>query len=141
MAVTDQLRRQHREIAEASSEIRRLLQPTSLANDASEVRTLVSQLMGKLTVHLSMEDRALYPSLVASGDASVAGPAQRFMDEMSHIGESIEAYRGKWPHAESIQADPTSFMTDTGELLDSLAERVQREERDLFPLADQLMGG
>ncbi len=38
----------------------------ALSNDASEVRSLLSKLLGKLNVHLSMEDKTLYPKLLVT---------------------------------------------------------------------------
>jgi len=138
MARTDSYRRQHDELVEIVTEISGKLDSLRLSKDATEVRTLLSKLMGILKIHLAMEDKSLYPQLLKSPDPVARKLAQKFIDEMGAIGTVVEKYVATWPNALSIQKDANGFIIETRKLFDALGKRIIRENNELYKFVDQL---
>lgn len=136
MSRSDSFRSQHGEILQMVKEIAPLLNLAQLAQDAGAVRGMLTKLAGKLSVHLAMEDKSLYPLMLANGDPRVKGTAQRFSDEMGGIKQVFEQYSKKWPTPSAIQGNPEAFVKETKGLFDALGKRITRENNELYPLYD-----
>lgn len=100
-------------------------------DDFHGVRT---QLRNQLIAHLKREDWVLYPSMLASDDARLAATAQDFADEMGHISEAFSAYSRQWL-PDTIAADWPGYCAATKGILGALAQRIEREDSELYPLA------
>jgi hypothetical protein len=138
MAVrTENFRKQHAEIAEVAKQIEATLVPSKLAAGAAETRSLVGTLTGKLMIHLTMEDKALYPSLLKHTDAQVRETAQKFIDEMSGITPIIQKFGATWTEP-AIRSDPTKFCAEMRQIFVALTDRIQRENGQLYALVDRL---
>lgn len=135
MAVTDNFRKQHAEMIEAVHSIQLQLKPELLAAGAADIRNTLSQLFGKLSLHLAMEDNSLYPRYQKHADAKVRDTADRFAKEMSGVRPAIQAFSQKWTERE-IKADPSGFCAETTRLFNLLADRIRREDTDFYPLLD-----
>ncbi len=131
-------RDQHDELLKIATEISAYLDVDKLSGDAGEVRGLLSQLLGKLSVHLSMEDKALYPKLSEHPDERVRSMARSFMEEMGGIGEAVNEYKSKWSSSLEIQKDPGDFIEQTKSLFDALSKRIERENSELYKVVDEL---
>ena len=138
MNVTKSFRDQHDDLLKTASEIAARLNIDQLSNDASEVRNLLSELLGKLNVHLSMEDKALYPKLLNHPDEEIKSMARRFIDEMGGIGDAVKAYKTKWPHALAIQKNPGDFIEQTKGIFNALTNRIEKENNELYKIVDEL---
>lgn len=136
MAVTPTLRKQHAEIVEAVRHIDAALDPKRLAGSAAEIRGRLSALMGKLSLHLAMEDNALYPSLEKHANAKVREIGVRFAREMAGVKPTVEAFAKKWSEAE-IAANAAAFCAETKQLFAVLGDRIKRENAELYPLLEQ----
>lgn len=121
-----------------AGEIAALLSPDRLVGETAKVRNLLSSLAGKLKVHLAMEDKSLYPTLLTAKDAKVTATARQFVEEMGGITKVFGDYSTKWATNSAIAADPQGFATDTKNLFGALGKRIERENRDLYPLAEKL---
>jgi hemerythrin-like domain-containing protein len=135
MAASDTYRKQHAELVEIVRSIEPLLDPAKLADAAAEARNLVSKPLGKLSIHLAMEDQSLYPRLIQHADASVRETAKKFATEMGGVKPSVESFGRKWTEAE-LRANPTAFCDETRKLFILLADRIKRENTQLYPLLD-----
>jgi hypothetical protein len=133
MGFTDKFRTQHDEILRGAGEIADHLKGPV---DPAAVRKLLSALAGKVNFHLAMEDEALYPRLLLEGDASVKARTARFKDEMGGLAKVFTAYNAKW-QVSAIKADPAAFSEETRKVFGALAKRIERENNELYPLADQ----
>lgn len=138
MPYTDNFRRQHDEILAIAGEIAARLQPDTLRADTRWVRSLLSALAGKLTIHLAMEDKALYPRLAEADVEDCAALALAFMKEMGGLGAAFAAYNQKW-QAGAIGEDPARFILETREVFGALGKRIERENRQLYPMADRVL--
>jgi len=87
--------------------------------------------------HLKCEDWALYPRLKASGDPELVRITREFELEMGDLAADFVAYDGKWT-VERVEAAWPDFCRETMIMLDMLAVRIEREESDLYPLAETL---
>lgn len=96
-------------------------------------RELISTLLG----HLKLEDWALYPRLIESGDPELSAAGQAFRDEMGGLSPAFVAYCDKWA-ANSISGDWAGYCADTRLILDALMNRLTRENRELLPLLERL---
>jgi len=136
MSVTDNYRRQHNEIVEVVQKIIAGLNVEKLKKDASTIRELLMVLSGKLKVHLTMEDKVLYPSLVNHSSEQVRQTAKKFVDEMGGIKQGFLDYIQKWSSRGSIENDAVVFEKETRDLFAALRKRVERENNELYPLLD-----
>ncbi len=138
MSETQHFREQHDDLLKIASEISAHLNVDELSNDASEVRSLLSKLLGKLTIHLAMEDKALYPRLLEYSDERIKSMAKRFIDEMGGLGEVVKSYNNTWSSALPIQKNPSDFIVQTKGIFDALAKRIERENNELYKIVDEL---
>ncbi len=136
MGSTDRFRAQHEELLGIAKEITAQLSVATLSQDASVARGLLSKLIGGLKVHLAAEDKSLYPRLINSADEEVSQLATEFMEEMGSIAEAVLAYSGKWQSAAKIQDDAATFINETQDLFGALANRIDRENNQLYPMMD-----
>lgn len=136
MPYTDNFKRQHQELLGLVGELatRTKVDP----GDAKGLRTLLSALSGKLTVHLAMEDKALYPRLVQVDADNSRGMARAFQQEMGGLADSFAQFNLKW-QATAIAADPGGFAQATKALASALGKRIARENAELYPLADRVL--
>lgn len=136
MRKTDTLRRQHKDLLEIAAEISSHLNSDKLSKDANEVRSLLSQLFGKLNVHLTLEDQVLYPQLINHSDEKIKETAKRFVDQMGGIADALKDYKNKWSNAIKIQKAADDFINDTKGIFDALAKRIEKENNELYVLLD-----
>jgi len=132
MGFTDKFRAQHDDILGVAGEITAQLKAKA---DAAALRKLLSNLAGKVNFHLAMEDEALYPRLMTGGSAAVKTKAGKFKDEMGGLGRVFTDYNNKW-QTSAIRADFDGFANETRKVFGALAKRIERENNELYPLAD-----
>jgi hypothetical protein len=102
-----------------------------------ELFELRHKLISTLLAHLKLEDWALYPRLIDSGDPDLVATGQMFKDEMGGLAPAFLGYSNKWD-AGSIEADWAGYCADTRTILDALMNRLTRENRELLPLLERL---
>jgi hypothetical protein len=95
------------------------------------------ELMTTLIGHLKLEDWALYPRLIDSGEPDISAKGHEFKEEMGGLAPAFVAYCDKWT-ASTIPADWAGYCTDTRGLLDALTDRLTRENRELLPLLERV---
>lgn len=105
--------------------------------DATELASARGVLRETLVRHLKCEDWVLYPRLNATGDPELMQITRAFELEMGDLAAEFVAYDDTWT-AERVAADWPGFCRETARIFDMLAVRVEREERELYPLADKL---
>ena len=130
------LREDHAKLARLFSRLGKLVeQPAPPAQ--IELFDLRRELVSTLIAHLKLEDWALYPRLIESGDAEISSAGESFKDEMGGLAPAFVAYADKWT-ATSIPADWTGYCSETRAILDALTNRLTRENRELLPLLERL---
>jgi hypothetical protein len=130
------LRRDHAELARMFRQLERII-GLPQAPSQLELFELRRSLMQTLIGHLKLEDWALYPRLIDSGDEEISARGRFFKEEMGGLAPAFLAYCEKWT-ANSIAADWPNYCSDTRGLLDALTDRLTRENRELLPLLVRL---
>jgi hypothetical protein len=93
--------------------------------------------MTTLVGHLKLEDWALYPRLIESGDDDISATGESFRQEMGGLAPAFLTYCDRWT-ASTIPLDWAGYCSDTRAILDALTDRLLRENRELFPLLERL---
>ena len=132
------LRQHHHEIASIINDMRRnLLAPQRMSLATAEgLRANMDVLATKFNVHLSIEDKGLYPKLNAV--PSIAPTAHKFAKEMVDIAAAFREFLSHWETGERIHAEPSKFVDECTTVFHTLARRIEREEKELYPQADAL---
>lgn len=132
----ERLRAEHAALIALARIVTELLQAPGPARLA-ELASARARLRETLVRHLKCEDWILYPRLRATGDADLMHITREFELEMGDLAAEYVAYDDKWT-AGRVAEKWTEFGRETIEVFGLLATRVEREERDLYPLADKL---
>jgi hypothetical protein len=102
-----------------------------------ELFELRRELTSTLIAHLKLEDWALYPRLIGSGDSEISAAGHHFQQEMGGLAPAFVAYCDKWS-ANAIESDWAGYCAETRQILDALENRLLRENRELLPLLERL---
>jgi hypothetical protein len=130
------LRAEHAALATLSQLLMDLIRAPE-APRPTELASVRGMLRDTLLRHLKCEDWILYPRLKSSGNAEVVALAGEFVREMGHIAQDFAAYDAKWTAAR-VADDWPGFCRETEVVLNVLGMRIERENCDLYPLAEQL---
>ncbi|HRK98118.1 MAG: hemerythrin domain-containing protein [Alphaproteobacteria bacterium] len=129
---------QHKGAAEIVGQIESHISSGSVG-DPSAVRTLLSSLVGKLSIHLAMEDKNIYPKAAVSDNAELKAMSARLQTEMSGLADVLKSYSGKWSNASDISASQSEFIAETKGIVSALKNRISVEERDFYPLVEKYL--
>ena len=137
MGITLKLRHDHDALLKLAGVFQDILrQPVAPAGvDLGKFRSAFSK---ELLAHLTREDWLLYPGLLQSSDKHISFTAQAFIYEMGGLLAAYKAWSGDWP-TEKIIANWQAFVTETTALLDALAQRIDRENNELYPLVETVI--
>jgi len=137
MSVTPTLQKQHIQILQIANELNLSLvnlkkQPS---NQAFQKKSLIlaNSLFGKLLIHLSMEDKVLYPSAINSENLKLMNKAKQLMKEIGDLKPEFARYKEKFLLRGTVE-NTDIFLKETKSLLTALKNRVEREEAELYPL-------
>jgi hypothetical protein len=136
MIKIDLLRAQHDEALAMADRLIDLADHHDPRSAAIPILMQLNRLLGLLRVHLAHEDVELYPTLTASRDALIARTAQRFVDEMGSLAGELECFARRWSCSVSIAGNIDEFREGIHQLVMTLAVRIERENRILYPLAE-----
>lgn len=134
MGATENFRRQHDE----ARALVRHIQELSLNAEArgTEIRVELAKLRGILKVHLTMEDRSLYPTLLQHKDPKIAALARRFSDEIGGVTSAFLDFTKSWAEPGTIEKLPEKFRGELNAVIKVLALRMDREDKELYPLLE-----
>jgi DUF438 domain-containing protein len=138
MRHTDLYRQQHATIVDLLRKLEQNLDIAKLQESTMDVWRLLAELSGQIVVHLSGEDRWLYPELRRCGDPQAEAVATAFSDEMGHIAHAFKSYTERWLMPSAIAGEPQAFIEQTREIAKTLHNRMRREHIELYALADRL---
>jgi hemerythrin-like domain-containing protein len=137
MFKTDALRKQHDVILDLAGRVLNGFTGDLLAVSAVDLRSLLAKLAGQVRVHLAIEDNALYPALIHHSDETIRSTAKRFIEEMGDLKAAFTAYMDRWPNSSTIDSHPRDFVLQTRQLFGALADRIDRENNELYTLVDR----
>ncbi len=127
---------QHKEILGLVNQVLPLIESKDkvIANSKTISATL-SSLLGKIVMHLSLEDNFLYPKIMKIGPDQKK-VAESFQTEMGGIKKAFSDFMKEYGSSSSIEAKPDDFVEALKAILSALGNRISREEKDLYPLAN-----
>ena len=139
MGRTDRFREDHNTFLKQVTEISSYLSDEAKTSaNATQIRSILSQLAGAVRLHLATEDQTLYPVLAKCADPKVAAMAISFQTEMGGIKQAFEDYSKKWGTPDSIKSNAKDFIKDSKGVFDVLGKRIARENNELYAAADKL---
>ncbi|SUS05552.1 hypothetical protein DF3PB_20021 [uncultured Defluviicoccus sp.] len=129
------LKRQHAEIRKVMAGALLTLEGnTAAASKASELASQLEEIADLVTSHLRIEDREIYPFLLQSRNADVSRAADLLRGQMGGLAQDFEAFARKYAYPGSITAGGAAFCEEARATFAKLRDRMQREERELYPL-------
>ena len=134
MSITTELRNDHAELVRYIGQLRQIISRPK-APASIEMFQFRHGFTKTVLAHLTTEDWVLYPAMLRSTDGEVVATAKRFMDEMGGLRDTYKAWLARWP-TDAIGDEWAAFVIETSSLLDSLSNRIQRENYELYPLVD-----
>ena len=105
--------------------------------DAYPLSLKLARLAGTLRTHFAIEAEALYPPMIESDHREAAVMARVYRDEIGHLGVRFDRFMERWSSSQSIARACRQFRFEAGMLFAALRDRIHRENRDLFPLAEE----
>jgi len=138
VARTELLRRQHDAAVALVEELGAGIRSYRSTEDAYDIALKLTKLKGLLRIHFAHEDRMLYPAMIAGVDRIAAQTALGFQNEMGGLNAAFEAYASKWALSSNIASAFANFRDESADIFGKLANRIERENEDLYPLADQM---
>jgi iron-sulfur cluster repair protein YtfE (RIC family) len=133
----EQFKREHADLLSAVTALRELVQ-SGVQEHAQAILGQLVTMSATIKLHLAAEDRVLYPALASAADLQAAETGKRFQDEMGDLAQVYAAFASRWNLAAKISKDPDGFRSDANNVFKALHLRVQRENRELYPLAERL---
>ncbi|MDI1296539.1 MAG: hemerythrin domain-containing protein [bacterium] len=129
-----ELRGQHDEIGLTA---KLLAEATADLRTPRSVAAIRWQLARRLIAHLALEDRILYPAMQRAPDDRTRTVAAKLQTETGALAEVFTRYMSSWTD-ERIAREWRAFCAETQQILKALGERIEREDRTLYPLAEHV---
>lgn len=104
-----------------------------VAQHADDIAADVVALYTKVKLHLSVEDRVLYPAIDRMHDASISNLAHALHEEMDGLAARFIVFSRRWMRAGAIAAQPDDFRAEANVVLRALHKRIQKENVHFYP--------
>lgn len=131
----ERFKRDHVALMRTVSELRELVH-AGIESHAGAIAHELVAMSAAVKLHLAAEDRVLYPALAAETRTQAIGA--RYQNEMGGLAQTYGEFVKHWSFAAQIADDPESFRAEANTVFKALHQRVQRENRELYPLAESL---
>ncbi|HHX23836.1 MAG: hemerythrin domain-containing protein [Tepidanaerobacteraceae bacterium] len=130
------LQKQHVQINEITQELISIPKE-SIEEKAFDISLKIGQLAGVLTFHLQSEDKFLYPNLMKDESSHIRSTASAFTKEMGDLGGKFAIFKSKYMQPKSVKSNPEKFKQDLDDIATMLKNRIEREEKELYPLIEK----
>ena len=140
MARTSTLRAQHDHAEKLFDELFERIDRFDAAAEGADAYSLslcLAKIAGVLRTHFAIEDQVLYPMLIASESREVAVVARVFEREIGSLGDQFERFLQRWGRSAEIATAIPQFRYECDMMFAALRDRIARENRELYPLADR----
>ncbi|HBQ85964.1 MAG TPA: hypothetical protein DD811_05740 [Syntrophomonas sp.] len=128
------LRRQHSEIMSMAKYILDNIEKRTIHQNIQEIVKTMNVMAGKLKVHLMNEDEYLYPQLLNHSDAALQAFGRKYAEEMKEVTGAYADYKSRYNTTTKIENNIDGFNQETKQVFKVLANRIDREEKELYPL-------
>jgi len=131
----DKYKHQHVAIFNSIRQLKELSHD-GIPQNAADIAALVIKMSSVIKLHLSIEDKFLYPALQEANNPRLAMLGKQYQHEMTHIAETYGEFARKWNDAAQVASNPEGFRNEANRVLKILFERMQREDRDFYPMIE-----
>lgn len=128
------LKRQHSEIIDLAGYILNDIKNNTVDKNIEQVVKSINTISGKLKIHLLSEDEYLYPNLLSSSDTALNMFGKKYYEEMNEVSKGYDEYKAKYNTSSKLKQNIIDFKEDTERIFSALSNRVEREEKELYPL-------
>lgn len=122
----------HTDILRSIKEMRDLSK-AGVTENARDIALAIMKLRSKVFLHLSTENKVMYPEIYALKDSEVTQLARGFQNEMEGLAKAFEAFCLRWRQAKAVADDPEGFRNDANTVIKALHHRIQRENTIFYP--------
>jgi len=133
----DQMKEAHKTIYASMEEIDKML--TDIEGNAAQIAKGISRMAGTLKIHLGNEDRYLYPTMLKNEDATLQKKAKEFQSEMGGLSQEFMAFKDNYNTQPKIIKNLSTAEKDIKQVFNKINERMHKEDKDLYPLAEKVM--
>lgn len=133
----DRFKEDHQKILNHVNELRELVH-SGIAENAADIAHLIITMSSAIKLHLTAEDRLLYPAFASSKDSAISRVGRLFQSEMGDIAPAFLEFVGRWNRASRLSENPAVFREEANNIFKALHLRIQRENKELYPLADRV---
>ena len=123
---------QHESIKEEMNAIKKLTASSNIADHARDIALHISTLAGRIKIHLSMEDKYLYPGLKERGSEQIKNMATAYQKEMGGLADVFVIYKDQYNTAPKIQQNLKNLKSDTDKVFSEIEKRINKEESELY---------
>lgn len=134
MSTLETYRNAHAELRQMIDDLCAIMKPEflNIRPNAKTAYELLCDLGSKVTSHLAEEDRCLYPTLLIHEDPQVKSIAWGFISGEKPLRKVFDDYHKRW--LKNCDFNFTEeFLTETLDVFDMVAKRIDREEQVLLP--------
>jgi hemerythrin-like domain-containing protein len=128
----DKYKNQHIAILKCVEDLRQLAK-LGIEEHAAEIAKRVIDMSSIIKLHLSTEDKMLYPALSKIDDRALNSMGKQYQDQMTHIATAYGEFAKKWNTAGNVSQYPEDFRNEANHVLKILYERIQKENKDFYP--------
>lgn len=134
------VQKQHEDIRKILRELREdIYDLESIAKSSSLwIALKIGTLNGIMQMHLKYEDDYLYPLFLNNqNNQKLREIAEQFVQDMGNLDQQFKEYQEIYlRNPEIIKKDTKRFIDETERILEAISRRIDREENELFKLAD-----
>ena len=132
MTAVEELRQENNAIKDLSDVLSVLISSHTLRTNAIFCE-LLDRFRNKLDEHLKHEARSIYPELLNHDDANIKQVAKDFVSNTHELERILSKYVKKW--CQNINSENhEEFENETQEIFHLINDRIQMEEKHLFPV-------
>lgn len=125
---------QHEKIRQEIAYLQKIIDKKEVAENANEITLHINSLAGKLNMHLSVEDKHLYPDLRKQGDAKIQRAVDDYISEMGGLSEEFNAYKIRFNTKTKLVGNVEAFESCTKDIFQKILKRMEKEEKGLYKL-------
>lgn len=132
MSNLDNFLRQHEDIKIEIKNMEDILEKSNYEKEIDKFVFHINNLAGKLRVHLTSEDKFLYPDLVNREDIKLRNLAKHYIEDMGDIFNQFSEYKNKFNTKSKIKNNNETFIEETNFIIDRIKKRIGKEEEELY---------
>lgn len=133
----DKMKSQHIEIIENINTLREYSR-SGIPQHANDIARTIINMSSIIKIHLSSEDKFLYPHAESVGSIELKNLSAKFKSEMTSIANEYEVFSRRWNTANKISSHENEFRQDANIILRKIHERMNKENKEFYPLMEKI---